>query len=256
MTLWHDVFDRFGTRIARRLWKRRLKTATSAPLHRLRRIRTDAQIQRAQLNQLIGCADERLTLPSPDSQILPPCDGASWIWRPDLWRTRIDPAGRVASQDCTVLSHDAKLFHDGADQQVVFRQLRNATAQDLAPYSARIEVFDFSGGFVSLAISPPPDGIANLTRHQILRVQMIYDAETPAQIYARLNLRYGPDTETITRRVAPQNGHHIAEFDLGFTGLHDESVDNWWLDIILENPLMTSVRLRDLVISRLMRADL
>jgi len=46
-----------------------------------------------------------------------------------------------------------------------------------------------------------------------------------------------------------------ADFDLAYAELNENRIDSMWLDLILENPAMNQMRIRDLTFCRYPRAE-
>ena len=76
------------------------------------------------------------------------------------------------------------------------------------------------------------------------------------EIFARLNVKNGPNTEQIVRELPLDGTDTMVEFDLAYTKLNEKRVDKLWLDLIFEGPQMNQVVLRDLTFSRRPRAEL
>ena len=103
-----------------------------------------------------------------------------------------------------MLGNEVTLFHDCAFSELTLRQLRNLREADLAPYGLRLDVFKFDGSFLSLVIDLPEGGVKGLKRTHLLRMDAIVEMEKPLEIFARLNMRHGPNTEQIVRELPLQ----------------------------------------------------
>ncbi len=69
--------------------------------------------------------------------------------------------------------------------------------------------------------------------------------EKPLEIFARLNIKHGPNTEQIVRELPLSKDNIVVEFDLAYTKLNENRVENIWLDLIFEGgPEMNQVILR------------
>jgi hypothetical protein len=154
------------------------------------------------------------------------------------------------------LGREVTLFHDCPRSEIALRQLRNTREADLAAYGLRLEVFRFDGSYLSLAIDLPESATRGLRRKHLIRVDTIVEMEKPLEIFARLNIRHGPNTEQIVRALPLHEDEVRVEFDLAYTKLNEKRVDRMWLDLIFENPGMNEVILRDLTFSRRPRAEL
>ncbi len=164
--------------------------------------------------------------------------------------------GLSSVQNQSQLGEEVTLFHDCAFSELTLRQLRNTREADLAPYGLRMDVFKFDGSFLSLVIDLPPEAVQGLKRRHLLRMDTIVEMEKPLEIFARLNIKHGPNTEQIVRELPLHEEDIMVEFDLAYTKLNEKRVEKAWLDLIFEGPEMNQVVLRDLTFSRRPRAEL
>jgi hypothetical protein len=239
-----------------RRWARAARQASKTELPQLRRQRYRARQLKAHLDQLIHKADERLALPVIGSTSFPKPHNADWSWRPELWRGPLATPGISSVQTKSMLGNEVTLFHDCDYSELTLRQLRNLREEDLAPYGLRLDVFKFHGSFLSLVVDFPKDGIRGLNKSHLLRMDAIVEMEKPLEIFARLNVKFGPNTEQLVREL-PLNDEHIRiEFDLAYSKLNEKRVESAWIDLIFEGPQMNQVILRDLTFSRRPRAQL
>ncbi len=239
-----------------RRWARAVRQADVAELPVLRRQRNHARKLKSYLDRLIHTADERLALPMIGSTLFPKPHNADWAWRPELWRGPLPTPGISSVATKSMLGNEVTLFHDCAFSELTLRQLRNLREEDLAPYGLRLDVFKFDGSFLSLVVDLPDDGVKGLKRTHLLRMDAIVEMEMPLEIFARLNIRHGPNTEQIVREL-PLNEENIrVEFDLAYSNLNEKRVERAWIDLIFEGPQMNQVILRDLTFSRRPRAQL
>ena len=132
--------------------------------------------------------------------------------------------------------------------------MRNSKPEDIAPYGVRFDVFQFDGSFLSLALDLPPEGVNGLSRQHILRLDIRVETEKPLEIFARINVRHGPNVEQLVREFEGSEGEMFTEFDLAATRLNDARTERAWLDLIFEGPQMNAITLRDLTLSRRPRA--
>lgn len=237
-------------------WARAARRAASADLATLRRQRTRARLLRAQLDQLIYTADERLALPVVGATGFPKPHNADWAWRPELWRGPLAGPGIAAVETKSMLGNEATLFHDCSRSELSLRQLRNTREADLAPYGLQMDVFKFDGSFLSLVIDLPHDAVAGLKRRHLIRMDTIVQMEHPLEMFARLNIRHGPNTEQIVRELPAGEEQVSIEFDLAYTKLNEKRIERAWVDLIFEGPNMNQVVLRDLTFSRRPRAQI
>jgi hypothetical protein len=92
--------------------------------------------------------------------------------------------------------------------------VRNTKEDDFAPFGLRMDVFNFDGSFLSLAIEMPKEAVKGLRRSYLLRLDMIIDSERPQEMFARLNVRHGPNTEQVVREMDMGQRNIWVEFDM------------------------------------------
>ncbi|MCK0150298.1 DUF6478 family protein [Marivita sp. S6314] len=250
------LFDRVIQQSALRRFRRWAETARDADLRDLRNTRAVARRMKYHLDELIHVADTRLALPVIGNQAVPVPYDADWSWRPELWCGPLPVQGISAVANKSMLGQEVTLFHDCANSELTLRQLRNTSADDLAAYGLRLDVFRFDGSYLSLVIDLPPDAAHNLKRKHLIRLDAIVELERPLEIFARLNVQHGPNTEQIVRELPLIDRDLVVEFDLAYTKLNEKRVEKIWIDLIFENPEMSEVVLRDLFFSRRPRAEL
>ena len=154
-----------------------------------------------------------------------------------------------------MLGTEVTLFHDCLRSELTMRQLRNRRPEDLAAYGLRLDVFNFDGSFLSLVLDLPDSAAQGLKRTHILRLGALIELEKPLEIFVRLNIRHGPNTEQLVREMPTGNGESGVEFDLAYVQLNERQIEKLWVDIIFENPRMNQITLRDLTFSRRPRAQ-
>lgn len=155
-----------------------------------------------------------------------------------------------------MLGDEVTVFHDCQISELTLRQLRNYREADLTPFGLRMDVFRFDGSFLSLVLNMPQSACEGLLRRHLLRMEVIVEVEKPLEIFARLNVRHGPNTEQIVRELPLSDDKIMVEFDLAYTKLNEKRVEAMWIDLIFEGPEMNQVTLRDLTFSRNPRAEL
>ena len=155
-----------------------------------------------------------------------------------------------------MLGNEVTLFHDCEVSELTMRQLRNLRAQDLAPYGLRMDVFRFDGSFLSLVVDMPGECVEGLKRTHLIRMDVIVELEKNIEIFARLNIKNGPNTEQIVRELDLSQDQIVVEFDLAYSTLNERRIDGAWVDLIFEGPEMNQVVLRDLTFSRRPRAQI
>lgn len=237
-------------------WSRVAAKADSTDLPSLRKQRNQARALRQRLDRLIHVADGRLALPMIGSNAVVKPHGTDWAWRPDLWKGPLPVRGMSSVATGTMIGDQATLFHDCPREELTLRQLRNTRERDLAPFGLRMDVFRFDGSFLSLVIDLPPDAAIGLMKRHLVRLETIVEMEKPLEIFARLNIKHGPNTEQIVRELPLGEENPMVEFDLAYTRMNEKRVERIWLDLIFEGPQMNQVILRDLTLSRRPRAEL
>ncbi|WP_245216407.1 DUF6478 family protein [Sagittula salina] len=239
-----------------RRWSRAARTADRMDLSTLREARSRARRLRTHLDRLIHVAEERLALPPIGNQAFPRPVDADWAWRPELWCGPLPVPGLSSVPTQSKLGGEVALFHDCAHSELTLRQIRNTREADLAAYGLRLDVFRFDGSYLSLAIDLPEEAALGLRRQHLVRIDAIVEMEKPLEIFARLNIKHGPNTEQIVRELSLNTEEIHVEFDLAYTKLNEKRVEKIWLDLIFEGPEMNQVVLRDVTFSRRKRAAL
>lgn len=239
-----------------RRWRRAARSAAATSLSALRTQRNQARGLRVHLDRLIHEADGRLALPLIGSSYFPKPHGTDWSWRPEVWRGPLPVLGISSAPSRSKLGEEVTLFHDCDFSELTLRQLRNTREADLAPFGLRMDVFKFDGSFLSLVIDLPPEAAQGMTRAHLLRVDTIIEAEKPLEIFARLNIKHGPNTEQVVRELPLNEQDVMVEFDLAYSRLNEKRIEKVWLDLIFEAPDMNQVIIRDLTFCRHRRAAL
>lgn len=251
-----SIIDRiFHKRVLRR-WGRAVARANSADLLTLRAMRTRAKEIRRRLDEVLHIADARLTLPLIGTNAIQKPLHADWAYRPELWRGPISPPGMAAIETKATIGSEVTLFHDCRVSELTIRQIRNSREEDLAPFGLRMDVFRFDGSFLSLVIELPDTSVIGLTRRHLVRLTTVVEMEQPLEIFARLNIKHGPNTEQIVRELPLNEEEIVVEFDLAYTNLNEKRVDRAWIDLIFEGPEMNQVVLRDVTLTRRPRAEI
>jgi hypothetical protein len=255
----NGTFGFFGRLLHRRAmhrWERIADHAARMRLSDLRQARLRALQMRALLDRVVFLADSRLTLPLIGSNAFQKPLHSDWAWRPQLWRGPITPPGAAAAETKTSFGDEVTLFHDCRISELTVRQVRNSRESDLAPYGLKLDVFNFDGSFLSLVVELPPDGVQGLKRKHLVRMNAVVETENRLEIFARLNVRHGPNTEQLVRELPLGESQITVEFDLAYTKLNEKRVEAAWVDLIFEGARMNQVILRDVTFSRRPRAEL
>ena len=251
-----SLIDRMVHTRALRRWRRAADRAGALDLETLRELRGEARQLRRQIDRVLHEADGRLALPVIGSNALRPPPGADWCWRPGLWRGPVPQQGHAAVASGTDLGEGATVFHDCRSSEITARQLRNTRERDLAPFGLRLDVFHFDGSFLSIVLDLPEEAVRGLRKRHLIRLDMVVETEKPLEIFARLNIRHGPNEEQIVREMPLDAEEAVAEFDLAYSRINEKRVERAWIDLIFEGPELNQILLRDVTLSRRPRADL
>ncbi|MCF6444441.1 DUF6478 family protein [Nereida sp. MMG025] len=247
--------ERFLHRRVLRRWRAAASRAQSAPLSRLRKQRARARELKRYLDELAFVADSRLALPLQDSNAMQVPHDSDWAWRPEAWRGPLSPNGIAAVQNKTGFGSQATIFHDCDISEMTLRQLRNQRQSDLAPFGVRMDVFRFDGSFLSVVLDLPHESVQGLKKRHLVRMDAVVETEKPLEIFVRLNVKHGPNTDQIVRELPLGQDEVMVEFDLAYTKINEKRVERMWVDLIFEGPEMNQIVLRDLTFSRQPRAE-
>ena len=237
-------------------WAAAARRATNADLDVLRNQRHRACQIRAHVDELMHVADNRLALPRIGSNAFSRPGRTEWSWRPRLWRGPLARKGMSAVPTKMDVGEEVTVFHDCKVSEMTLRQIRNTREADLAPFRLRMDVFRFDGSSLSVVINAPQSACEGLQRRHIVRVNAIMEVEKPIEIFARLNIKHGPNTEQLVLELPLGQEDCMVEFDLGYSELNERRIEGMWLDLIFENPEMNQVTIRDITFCRYTRAEI
>lgn len=250
------LIERFLHRRTLRRWGRLADAAASMNLDALRHARGRAWSLRRRIDRVIHEADYRLALPVIGSNAMRRPVGSDWAWRPTLWRGAIPVPGQASVPGRAEICEGTTLFHDCRRSELTLRQIRNTREVDLAPFGMRLDVFRFDGSFLSLALDLPPEAVEGLRQRHLIQLEAVVEMEKPLEIFARLNIRHGPNVEQVVRELPLVAEEVKVEFDLAYTRMKEKRVEKLWIDLIFEGPEMNQIILRDVIVSRRPRAGL
>jgi len=251
-----SILDRLLLRRSLRRWSHAARAAETAELDTLRAQRNEARLLRSKLDALVHVADGRLALPRIGSNAFSRPSGTLWSWRPQAWRGPLGTKGAAAVANKTKLGDEVTLFHDCDISELTLRQVRNTREEDLAPFGIGLDVFRFDGSFLSLVLDVPSGGVVDVQRRHVIQVRAILETEKPIEVFARLNIRHGPNAEQMVLEMPTDTSECMVEFDLAYSNLNEKRVEGMWLDLIFEGPEMNQVIIRDLTMCRYPRAEL
>lgn len=249
------VLDRLTHKRMLGRWTRIADTSASMDIDSLRNARLRARAIRRELDRVILEADSRFALPAIGSNAMRKPLGTDWSWRPDLWRGPIAAAGIASVPPRATICDGTTVFHDCRNSELTVRQIRNTREADIAPYAFRMDVFQFDGSFLSLAVDLPEASVVGLKLRHLIRVDVSVEMEKPLEIYARLNVKHGPNLEQIVRELPLDADEVMVEFDLTYSKINEKRVERMWVDLIFEGPQMNQIILRDVTFSRRPRAE-
>jgi hypothetical protein len=250
------LIDRLLIRRTIRLWRGAAEHVDAAAPRVLRQMKSQARLLQREVERFLNAADARLAGEGRGAAAIPRPDMADWAWRPEAWCAPLRPSGHAAIASGTAIGRDLKLFHDCGDSEIALRQIRNRDEPGCAPRGLRLDVFRFAGSYLSLVIDLPESGLRALGARHILRMDADIDAERPLEIFARLNIRHGPNTEQIVRELPHGQSEVKVEFDLAHAHINERRLDRAWVDLIFEGAEMNEITLRDVTFSRRPRAAL
>lgn len=251
--------DRVVRQRAVQSWARLRRQVAAIRPARLRDLRADAGNLRGELDEFLRLSAPRVLASRAELAALPLPAGTDWRWRPEILNDIVRQSGLVAPDSGALLTEGTAVWHDCTDRALIVRQIRNVDATDLAAFGLRVEAFGFTGSFLSLAIDLPPEVLDGLTLNHIIRFEVVLQSERAQDIYARLNINNGPNTEEALRHLGEvKSGHphaRVVEFDLALTQMNEMRLDKVWLDLIFEKPAMNAAMIREMIFSRHLRAN-
>ncbi len=252
-------FDRVIRERAYRRWSDLADVAGGVGTARRRQLREDAVALRRKLDLFLMRSDGNVEHGRDQLNTMSLPIGTDWRWRPGFMSTAIRPSGIASPANGERLGEEAAVWHDCREGAMILKQVANQGATDLSPFGLRMEIFDFTGGFLAVSIDLPPDALAGLTRGHILRLETTLSVERPMNVYARLNVASGPNTDQVTHQLARLDGdvlgQQVTEFDLAYTEINEKRLEKIWIDVIFENPFMNALEVRELFVSRHLRAE-
>lgn len=246
---------RLTQRSAVKTWARAAAVADQVDLDDLKSLRSRARQVRRELDRVLLVANQRLAQADHPAEMRSPLH-SDWVWRPDLWNVPVSPQGFAAVENRTAFGASSTVFHDCSDSELTIKQIRTTREADAAPFGVRLDVFRFAGSFLSLVIDLPPQAVQGLKLRHLIRMDCAVEVEKPIEIFARLNVQHGPNTEQLVRELPLHQSEHWVEFDLAYTKMNEKRVEKAWVDVIFEGPQMNQIVLRNVTFSRRPRAEI
>lgn len=208
------LIDDYRHRKQLRQWSGGGEKAQELPLSELRELRRRANQVRRRIDTINHVAVSRLTLPVIGSNAIRKPPRTEWAYRPEARAEPVYPSGIAAVTTKQKIGSEVTIFRDCTQSELSFRQVRNTKEDDFAPFGLRMDVFNFDGSFLSLAIEMPKEAVKGLRRSYLLRLDMIINSERPQEMFARLNVRHGPNTEQVVREMDMGQRNIWVEFDM------------------------------------------
>ncbi len=248
--------DEFLIKRSLRLWSGLTESVHEVEGARLEWLGRQARRMKTHASRVTQIVDGRMALaPHLERPLdLPP--STEWSHRPTPWAVALDPKGHAPARRETAISDDVALYHDCERGEICVRQLQGQTADGVGPFGLQLDVFRFSGSFLSLVVRAPAEAAKGLSRNHILRLAMLVESERPLDMHARLNLKNGPNTEQVSRAVDRGHVATATEFDMAYVPFNEKWAEHIWFDLFLDTPAMNQVVIRDLTLSRRLRADM
>ena len=252
----HGTIGRFLHRRSVARWK-----ATAQQVDQVDLAALEAQNQMAQkvmrhIRNFQSGAETRLTLPRPGSQTFPRPSGTDWSWRPKVWCAAFAQGGIAPAMPKDSITNEVVIFHDCKSAEINLRQTRNLREVDLSPYGLVVEAFHFDGSYLSIVIEIPAASCEGLRKKHLIRLAAVIERERPTKIYARLNVKHGPNTEQVLLTLPDDREETIVEFDLAYSQLNEQRAERMWVDLMIESPTMNKITFRDLNLCRYPRAEI
>ncbi|WP_240910451.1 DUF6478 family protein [Pontivivens nitratireducens] len=179
-------------------------------------------------------------------------DDAEILHRPSILAIRQTPGGHVSPPSGAQLAADVSLHHDMNPPRIVTRQIQ----RDEGHHDFALDIWNTQGSFMSLALALPSEQMAKIAREDLIRLDYTIELEQRCDVFARLNLVHGPNTEQVVRQLDLRNQGDVLEFDVHYTAFDPTRAREIWIDLIFNTRPLNRVVVRDLVISRRPRLSL
>ncbi len=248
--------ERFLQRRTSARWRRATRDVPNVSLAALDHKNEAAKKLLRDIGAFKFAADSRLALPRIGSTTFPQPPGTDWAWRPKPWRALVTPMGLAPALSKMEMTNELVIFHDCKHAEVTLQQRRNSRDTDLAPFGIALQAFHFEGSYLSLVVEIPKASCEGLKKRHLIRLAAVIEREQPSPIYARLNVKNGPNTEQVLLTLPDDGPETMVEFDLAYSGLNEKRAERMWIDLMIERPAMNKITIRDLTLCRYPRADI
>lgn len=236
-------------------WKKAAEVAKTAESAQLRELRQDARFLKRYATRVIRVANNRLTLPRIGSTAIHKPAQTDWSYRPELWREAIDPRSVVIAASGQAAGEETAIHHDCGLSEICLRQLRNHRKTDLAPFGVRLDVLGFEGSFLALTVDLPVSSVEGLTQGHIFGLSIEFETEMPLDIFARLNIKSGPNVAEVVEKIPSDQTKTFVEFDLAHVEISLQRLEKIWVGLSFGRPAMNEIYIRDLTLTRRPRAE-
>ncbi|MBB5515475.1 hypothetical protein FHS89_001487 [Rubricella aquisinus] len=246
-------------KLALRIWRRRHAAVLAGQRadKDARRWRRQARELRPLLAELERDVDQATTqaetLGATGRDILP--RDTSFFFRPQVFEKPLARPGLARPASGTLLGEGVTLHHDVPEPDFTVRQVRNKT-ESPARFGLVIESYELGGTFLSLALSCPEGEAQRTSRDDLVRFTFDMSLDVPLEVFARLNLRHGPNVEQIVRELDFNAADPWVEFDIFYSQFDPKRGKDMWLDLIFQTPTMNEIHIRDVSILRRPRLSL
>ena len=251
MSLLHGALYRRGLR----KWQKAARDTPLMNVAALRRTRARARAVLAALRASPRADDTRR--PAGPTRVHPALPhGTDWCWRPEVWQAALPEPDMGPVPSHTVTGGEVTVFHDGPPSDLPCARRATQAVPTARPTGCSLRCSPSRGRSCRWSSTCHTRRWTGLTRRHLVRLDTIVELENPLKVFARLNVKHGPNTEQIVRELPPDASERMVEFDLAYSGVNEKRLDRAWIDLIFETPHMTSAALRDVILSRRLRADL
>ena len=101
---------------------------------------------------------------------------AYWVRRQELWSDPIEQVVIATVQPKTNWGQEIRFFHDCKMAQLTIKQFRNLRLIVLAPYGFILDVFDFGGSYLSLAVALPQEAAKGLKNRHVIEAETVIES--------------------------------------------------------------------------------
>ncbi|MDQ7079819.1 MAG: DUF6478 family protein [Paracoccaceae bacterium] len=237
-------------------WARLATKARTAEPGRLVVLADKARKMGRHVTMIQRTAETRLATPPHVDRPTSVPPSTDWSGRPSAWSAEVRPAGHAPARNETTIGDDVTLYHDCHLTEISLRQIAVRQPDAHAPFALQLDVFRFTGSFLSLVIRAPHEAVKGLGKAHVLRLAMQLETERPVEIFARLNLKNGPNTEQINKAVDQSGAECLIEYDMAYVPFNENWAEHIWFDLFFSDPGMNRIVIHDLILSRHRRAAL